>query len=242
MTNQTNVPNSQHIAHAFDNELDHLHNQLLEMVDLIMSQLDHAMHALDNGNVNQAIKVITRNKKVKKCEIKIDKDILAILARRNPVANDLRTIVATSKIVAELEKTGNELADFARLITVLYDPNSSDPNQHLLTDIIKIGKLVKLMLGRLRIVLETKNTNDAYVLLHGDRDCEIELQEGIKHQLFLVVQNVRMIRRGLDIMQMMKSLELCGEHCRNIAEYLIFMLDGKDVRHNYYPEKSIHNL
>lgn len=233
MTSQTENPNHQHIAHVFDNELDRLHTHLLAMVDLVNRQLDQSMHALDNGNVSQAINVIARNRKVKDCEIKIDKEVLAVLARRSPVANDLRTIIATSKIVAELEKVGNELAEFARLVTVLYDPSTSDPNENLLTDIVKIGNLVKSMMGKIKIVLETKNTNDAYVLLHGDRDCEIELQEGIKHQLVLVVQNVRMMRRGLDIMQMMKGLELCGEHCRNIAEYLIFMLDGNDVRHRH---------
>jgi len=231
MTNQTDAFSTQHTAHAFDNDLAHLHSQLLVMLDLISHQLDHALHALSNGNVTQAGKVIARNKKVKDLEIKIDNIVMTVIARRSPVANDLRAIIASSKIVAELEKMGDEIADFAQLVLVLFDPNTSDPNQNLLKDVLKIGQVLSLMLAQLRIVIDNKSSTQAYALLQRDQDCEVEFQHGIEHQLILVAQNLRMIGRALDIMQMMKALERCSELCINIAEYLIFMLDGVDLRH-----------
>ena len=96
--------------------------------------------------------------------------------------------------------------------------------------IVKIGHLVGLMLDKIILLIETNDLSISYTLLEFDRVCESELQAGITHQLSLVVQDGRMIGRALDIMQIMKSLEYCGEHCRNIAEYMIYMLEGKYVR------------
>lgn len=231
MTKQTDTANNLHTLHAYDSELGHLHSQLLEMTDLLVYQLEQAMLSLDYGDAELAQKVVSRHKKVKHFENKIDDEVLSIVARHSPVANDLRYVIATSKIAVELERIGFEILDFAKLIMVLFDPNTSDPNQKLLMDIVKIGGLIRMILDKLMLVFETRDSEQAYALLQCGRDCELELQEGIKHQLGLVLHDARMIRRALDIMQMMKALERCGEHARNIAEHLIFMLDGVDVRH-----------
>lgn len=231
MTNQTDTPNNVHTLHAYDTDLGHMHSLMLDMTDLLVYQLEQAMQALDYGDAELAQKVVSRHKKVKHFESKIDGEVLNIIARHCPVANDLRYVLSTSKIAVELEKIGVEIVDFAKLIAVLFDPNTSDPNQKLLTDIVKMGGLIKLILDKLMVVFESRDSKQAYALLQCDRDCESELQDGIKHQLTLVLHDARMIRRALDVMQMMKAMERCGEHCRNIAEHAIFMLDGIDVRH-----------
>lgn len=215
-----------HTVHVFDGELDLLNIQLLTMTHLLIRQLEDAMHALDYGNQDLALKVISRDTKVKELEVQVDNEIITIIARRSPVANDLRTVIASSKIVVEFERLGNELKDFAKLISKLYDYHSSDPTRKILADIVKIGHLIRLMLDKLVTVFETKDSFQAYELLQYDRVCENELQEAIKHQLDVVLQNARMTGRVLDMMHMMKALERCGEHCRHSAEHLIFMLDG----------------
>ncbi len=231
MTNPTDTANNLHTLHAYDTELGHMHGLLLEMTDLLVYQLEQAMNALDYGDAELAQKVVSRHKKIKHFESRIDNDVLNVIARHCPVANDLRLVISTSKISVELERIGLEIVEFARLIVVLFDPNTSDPNQKLLADIVKIGGFIKLVLDKLMVVFESRDSKQAYALLQCDRDCESELQEGIKHQLALVMHDGRMIRRALDVMQMMKALERCGEHCRNIAEHAIFMLDGVDMRH-----------
>lgn len=231
MTVQADNFTQPHTLHVFDGELDHLHCLIVEMTDLVMYQLEQAMQALDDGDMALAEKAIAQDRDVDRHEIKIDSEVLAVLARHAPVANDLRAILAISKIAVELEQIGDEVTDFARLITVLFDPKTSNPNAALLTDIVKIGNMVKIMLGKLMLIFETRDAGLAYALLGCDRDCENELQEGINHQLAFVVQDARMIGRALDIMHMMKALERCGEHCRNIAEYMILMIEGIDVRH-----------
>lgn len=232
MTTHADIhPVTPHTLKILDDELNHLHDLIVEMAILVMFQLDQTMLALDEGNLPLAGQVMARDTEVKRYEAKIDAEVLSLLARHCPVASDLRSVISATRIAVELLRIGAEIADFARLVTVLFAPETSDPNPKLLSDIVKIGNLLKIMLGILLLVLERQDSDDAYTLLQYDSDCERELREGIKHQLFFVMQDARMIGRALDIMHIMKSLERCGEHCRNIAEYLIFMIDGIDVRH-----------
>ncbi len=224
-----------HTLQGFDSELNLLHSLTRDMAGLVMCQFDQAMQALDEGDTTLAEQVIARDQHVDQYEIKIDIEVLEVLARHAPVANDLRTVITTSKLAVELAKVGDEIAGFAKLIAVLFNPYTSDPNPRLLADIVKIGNLVRLMLKKIMLAFDKSDASQAYVLLQYDRDCEQELQEGIRHQLTFVVQDARLMGRALDIMQIMKALESCGEHCRNMAEYLIFMLEGIDVRHRRYP-------
>ncbi|MGD0958353.1 MAG: phosphate signaling complex protein PhoU [Methylomonas sp.] len=221
----------QHTLQIFDGELNHLHRLKLEMAKLILLQLEQAMQALHEGDMELAAKIVLRDQDVNQLEIQIDAEVIEVLAKNSPVANDLRIVISTSKIASELEKIGEEIADFAKLVIVLFDPKTSDPNPRLLTDIVKLSDLVKLMLQNMLFLLENEDLHMAYSLIKYSADCQLELQEGIKHQLGVVLQNVRLISRALDIMQMLKSLERCGEFCRNIAEYMIFMIEGKNVRH-----------
>ena len=232
MSNQVEDFNNQHTLQQFDGELNQLHALKLTMAQLVLNQLELAMLALDEGDIDLAKKVIDQDQKVDDLELQIDAEVLEILARQAPVAGDLRTVISTSKIASELEQMAGEIVDFAKLIIVLYDPKSSDPNPRLLIDIVKIGNLVTLMLNNLLYLLEHKDAHIAYSLIKYDRDCEKELQEGIKHQLTIVVQDARLISRAIDIMHILKALERCGEFCRNIAEHMIFMIEGKYVRHS----------
>jgi len=226
-----NLETQQHTLHIYDGELKLLQQLLLEMGWLVVYQLEQAMQALHDRDLDRAENVVIRDQEINQYEIKIDAEVLKVLARLSPVANDLRSVISTSKIVDELEKIGDEIVEFAKLVQVLFDPKTSDPNPKLLIDIVKISGLVKTMLHELMSLLESKQVAQAYALLQYDRDCETELRQGIEHQLGFVLKDARLIGRALDILQIMKCLERCDEYCRNIAEYMIFMIEGVDVRH-----------
>ena len=232
MAVQTEDVYREHTLQAFDAELNDLRKQVVEMASLVMYQLEQTMQALDDGDMTLALNVVDRDKKVNGYEVQIDNEVIQVLARHSPVANDLRSLISISKITYELEKIGDEVALFAKFVGVLFDPGTSDPNPRLLEDIVKIGNLVKAMLTKLLLAFEKGESAQAYLLLQYDRECESELQEAIKHQLAWVLKDMRLIGRAMDIMQIMKTLERCGEHSRNIAEYIIFMLEGVDVRHH----------
>ncbi len=232
MAVQTENTFREHTLQAFDSELNGLRAQVVEMAGLVMYQLEQTMLALQDGDMVLASKVVDRDKKINRFEVQIDNEVVQALSRHCPVANDLRLLISISKITYEIEKIGDEIAYFAKLVGVLFDPNTSDPNPRLLEDIVKIGNLVKAMLTKLLLAFEKGESSQAYLLLQYDRECELELQEAIKHQLAWVLKDMRLIGRAMDIMQIMKTLERCGEHSRNIAEYIIFMLEGVDVRHH----------
>jgi len=241
MSIQSDINEKQHILHCVDGELNTLNSLLLEMVNLVVMQLDETMQALEDGDIDRAEKVIIRDNVVNQYEIKIDAEALLVLASQCPVAIDLRTVISVSKIADELERIGDEICDFARLVMVLFDPKTSDPNPKLLKDIVRIGNLVKLMLDKIIQLIETRNTFRVETLRHYVGECETVLQQGIEHQLHYAVQDARLIGRALDIMQILKSLHRCGDFCKNIAEYMIYMVDGVVVPHqdNLLLESSI---
>lgn len=221
----------QHALKSFDIELNRLQNQVTEMVGMVMYQLDQTMQALNDADMALALKVVERDIKLDHYETLVDQEVIQLLARYCPVANDLRIVISVSKIAYELEKMGNEIVCFAKLVSKLFDPASSNPNPKLLEDIVKIGELVKTMLTKLMLALEKHELAQAYLLLQYDRECEIELEEGIRHQLSFILNDARFIHRAMDVMQIMKTLERCSEHSKNSAEYIVFMLEGVDIRH-----------
>ncbi|MDD2740269.1 MAG: phosphate signaling complex protein PhoU [Methylomonas lenta] len=221
----------QHTLKSFDVELNLMQAQVADMVGLVMYQLDQTMQALHDADMAMALKVVERDFKLDQYETQIDNTVIQVLARHFPVANDLRIVISVSKIAYELEKMGDEITYFAKLVSKLFDPTSSNPNPKLLADIVKIGDLVRTMLTKLLLALDKHELAQAYLLLQYDRECEIELEEGIRHQLSFILHDARLIHRAMDVMQIMKTLERCGEHSKNIAEYIVFMLEGVDIRH-----------
>lgn len=222
---------TEHLVRGFDNEINHVHKLIIDMTQLVTRQMAQALRALDEGNEELAKQVISLDENVDQYEVSIDSEVLNILARRNPVASDLRTLLSISKIAVELEKIGNDIIDFAGLVAYLFGPDTSNPNHALLLEISKFGNLVKSMLDRLILVLEKNDIQPAYSLLENERDCQNEFRDGIRQQLDFAIQDARRISRALTLMHMMKVLEGCGEHCCHIAEYMIFMKDSVDIRH-----------
>lgn len=227
-----NIATKEHTSKIFDGELNNLHCLTLAMAGLIINQLDQALNALHERNPQLAEKVILRDREVDDHENKIDNAVLTILAKRSPVANDLRMIMSVSKMVVDLELVGDEIVKIAKLIISLFDNDSSDPNHQLLRDIVKMGAMVSDMLKQVILSFDHCDLTGAYTLLNEKWDYGEEFQAGIRRQLTFVIENPRIMSRSLNIFQIMKSLERCGDHCRNINEYLIFMFEGKNIRHH----------
>ncbi|AEF99102.1 phosphate signaling complex PhoU family protein [Methylomonas methanica] len=215
--------------HYFDGELGCLHGLLLEMTEQLILQLEQTLHALDYADMALALSVIERDVKINAYHAKIETEVRGVLGRQGTLANDLRTVLRISNIADALEKTGNEITDFAARIPALTLRDQSEKPE-LLTDIFNIGGLIKIMLNKMTAVLESRDSNQAYKLMHYGLHCETQVQEGIKQQLALVLQNPELLDPALDALYILKTLERCSEHCRKIAGYLIFMLDSIDIR------------
>lgn len=238
MAIQTGDITQQPLLHYFDGELGSLHGLLLAMTERLIKQLELTLHALDYADMALALRVIERDAKINAYHAKIETEVRSVLGRHGSLANDLRTVLRISKIADALEKTGNEIADFAVRIPAL---TLQDPTEKpdLLADIFKIGGLIKIMLNKTTAVLESRDSNQAYKLMQHALDCEFQVQQGIKQQLALVLQNPELLDPALDALYILKALERCSEHCRKIAGYLIYMLDSIDIR-GYSHAEPIH--
>lgn len=226
-----NSLNHKHTLQQFDNELNRLHGLTVEMTQLLLHQWELAIQAMKLGNLDAALEIISLANQVYDYESDIDAEILILLAKESPVANDLRMILSMSKIALELKVLGDEIVGIAKLIMKLNRPRYRGSSASLLTDLVKIPQLIRVMLGNLVVVISSGQSNQAHLMIQYEFDCELELHEGIKQQLSLLNDDSRQIGSVLNMLQILKAMESCGEHCKNIAEYCIFMIDGVDIRH-----------
>lgn len=230
MTNQIDSFSNPHTLHQFDTELAHLHGLVVEMAELVINQLDQVMQTLDGGKIKLARKIMLRYEVVNQYQIKIDTAVLEVLALHTPVANDLKTVIATSKIAVELQNISDETYQLARMITVFFYPKAITHNSKLLADTVKAGRLIINILAKLIASLDHKDSRQTRELLQNNPEYKTVLQEGIKHQFNFMRQNPSLISSALEVMQMMKSLEQCYEDSIRIANQIIFMINGIDVR------------
>lgn len=235
MTVQSSNISAQHPLHLFDGELGALHSVLLEMTDLLMYQLEQTLHALDFADIELALKVIARDRKIDHYQSRIENEVQSVLARSGSLPNDLRIVMIISKMTHALERLGNEIADLCSQIKTVFDDKTNSRGNELLEEIIKIGGMIKIMLDKMMVVLETRNSHQAYKVIQHGWNCDTRIQQILKHQLALTTQDTPPLENTLNIMHILKTLECCANRCRNIAEYQILMLDSIDIRHHLPP-------
>ncbi len=220
-----------HIRHRYDGELGYIYDLILEMISLIQNQWDLVIEALDDANLESALDVVAETGGVRDYESNIDQAILSLLAKESPVASDLRMVLSISKISVAMKYLGEEVAEIAKLILVLYEPRNGTPNAQLVADVAQISRDIRAEIGNLAEVLSALKSAQAHMLLQYDSHLGEEIQEAFTRQLTFIDKDLRQIRPALTIMQIMKSLESSADHCKNLAEYCIFMIDGQDLRH-----------
>lgn len=223
---------TQHITQHFDAELTHLHQKVLKMMHLVLGQWELAIESLETANLDLAVNVVAHVSDVYQCASTIDQVVLTILARECPVAKDLRMVLSISKIAAELRYLSDEVCDVARLTLVLYEPRSGITHAQLLLGIMTVIKDIRNILANLAVVLGHFDAQQARLLLASDYVSGGDIQDAIARQLMFINSDQRHIKPVLIVMQIMKSLESSSDHCKDLAQYCILMIDGEDLRHN----------
>lgn len=227
MTEQTEG----HIVKRYDGELNHLRSRVLEMGGLASEQLRLALHALDEQDVGEAREVIARDHEVNALEVDTDEEVSELLARRQPMARDLRMIMAVSKTVTDLERVGDEAAKIARMVIQLYGQDSSPPSERLLADVPKMDALVRHMLRQSLDSFDRLDLDDALAVVQGDGRIDAEFQAALRRLTTYVLEDARNVGHVINITLLLRALERIGDHAKNIAEYVIYCLEGKDIRH-----------
>ena len=218
-----------HLSTQFDTDLEVISNNLMRLGGLVESQVSQAIYALSESSAEVAEEVLEIENEVNALEIEIDHEIASFIARRQPTAGDLRLLVAMSKTTANLERAGDEAAKIARKVTSIV--NGVAPLALPFSELRVCGGLASELL---------RKTLDAFVRLEVPTAVGILQNDGVFDRVFdgfirklitYMMEDPRTIFASLDLIFIAKSIERIGDHSRNIAEFIIYIVDGRDVRH-----------
>lgn len=216
-----------HISTRFDQELEDIRNRVLTMGGLVENQVNDGIRALVESDRNVAAKVVETDHRVNRLEVEIDEQCVQILARRQPAAGDLRLIVAIIKTITDLERIGDQAEKLGRN-QLEFEQGASSDN---FVKLEHLGELVSQMLNRSLDAFARMNVEDATKTHAMDERINAEF-EGLMRQLIThMMEDPRTIRNALRISWSARALERIGDHAKNICEYVIFLVLGKDVRH-----------
>jgi phosphate transport system protein len=219
---------SHHILSRFNADLDGVRSGVLQMGGLVEQQLQNGVQALYAGDVKLGEEVARLDHKVNAMEVAIDEDCSRILATRNPTASDLRLIVAIIKTITDLERIGDEAEKLGNISARL---GAIDRPSDRYREIKHLGELVAEMVHGALDAFARLDTDAALKVARRDRVVDEEYEAIQRQCITFMMEDPRTIRRTLDVLWVARALERIGDHAKNICEYVIYMVLGKDVRH-----------
>jgi phosphate transport system protein len=218
----------QHISEKFNVELEEVKNHLLEMGGTVERQLRDALEALVARDSGAAEDIINRDQRVNQMEIAIDDECASILARRQPAASDLRLVVTVIKINTDIERVGDEAAKIARQAIKLSEDNASPTN---FVELRNIGARVERMLRDALDAFARLDVEQAVEVVRADHQVDREYGSALRSLVTFMMEDPRDIGAILNEMWALRSLERIGDHASNIAEHVVYLVEGTDVRH-----------
>ncbi|SET53224.1 phosphate transport system protein [Nitrosomonas marina] len=220
-----------HTIRRFDGELEQLHNEVLEMAELVFEQIRKALESFqqDNQQIIQAI--LERESQVDSLEKRIDNTITEVLAKRGPVARDLRAIMGFSKVVTDLERLGDEATRITHFSTRVHDNGPGRKNSDMLREIELVGDLACTVLREAIEVLRILDITRARKLL-SQAGLDEEFNASLRRLTSFILEDALNMKYAINIILVLKSLERIDAHAHNLAEYVVYMVSGSDIRHS----------
>ena len=219
-----------HLSRQYDQELEDLRTRILTMGGLVEQQLSTAIEAYERPDLALADRAIDTDRKVNEEEVELDRVVVNLIVRRQPTARDLRLIIGVARIVTELERTGDEATKIARAARWLSDRNRN----------VRAPRLRDIHLSALAASRMLRGALDAFAHLDGtaaaaiiaeDRDVDQQFHAILRQLITFMMEDPRTITPSLDAVWVAKAIERIGDHAKNIAQHVIFVAHGEDVRH-----------
>jgi phosphate transport system protein len=218
-----------HLSKQFDLELENIRTSILQMGGLVEQQVSAAVDAFATGNLGAMQQVIENDREVDAMEVTIDENCTLLIARRQPTARDLRLVMAVSRIVTDLERVGDKAAKIARMSQKLYETE----RHHFppLSDIRHCGQLALKMLQNSLDSLARMDIETARQAIREDAAIDAGFNGVVRQLVTYMMEDPRTISEALDIIWIAKAIERVGDHASNIAESVVYIISGVDIRH-----------
>jgi phosphate transport system protein len=221
-----------HLSTQFDAELSGISTRVLEMGGLVEAQVAQAVQALGDFSAESADDVLAKEGRVNAMEVEIDRDLSTIIARRQPTARDLRLLIAISKSIANLERVGDEAARIARTVQRLVAGGVSSRLRLPMADLAFEAELATAQLRKALDSFARLDVERALDVLKHDDEIDKEFDGLLRKLITYMMEDPRTISSSIDLVFVAKAIERVGDHAKNLAEVVIYVVKGQDVRHN----------
>ena len=217
-----------HTSKQFDADLEDVRELVLAMGGLVEQQIADAVRALISGESALGEDVVNGDTEVNRMEVEIDEHCTRILARRAPQAGDLRLVMAVAKTITDLERIGDEAEKIGRMATLLA---TQERPKSAFRQIELLGRHVREMLRDALDAFARLDSDAAIRIAQADAEVDREYEGVVRQCITYMMEDPRTIRHMLDVLWAVKALERIGDHSKNIGEYVVYFVEGKDVRH-----------
>lgn len=217
-----------HISQQFDKELEDIRHKVLAMGGLVEQQIELAVRAFSQGDMELAEQVIKQDNLVNTMETEIDQECIQIIALRQPTAFDLRLLISVIKLLTEIERVGDNAKRIAQM--AIHIANDSD-NADSYYELQHIAEMVKEMLHTALDAFARMNTDEVAHINAQDENVNREYKSIMRQLITRMMEDPRNITRSLDILWAARALERIGDHACNVSEYVVYMMKGQDIRH-----------
>jgi phosphate transport system protein len=219
---------TEHASKQYDLDLGSIRSRVLAMGGMVESQIRRAIDSLTSGNVALSEEVIAADHKVNAMEVELDGDCSQLIVRRQPAASDLRMIFAIMKTVTDLERIGDEAQKIARMAKNIHERGASAP------PVVEVRHAAEAAIAMLRRTLDCFARLDADAaaeVIREDAGIDTEFRSILRQLITYMMEDPRTISTALEIVWIAKAIERIGDHAKNMAEYVIYIVKGTDVRH-----------
>jgi len=219
---------AEHTSKQFDAELESVRSRVLHMGGLVEQQITRAMEALMSGDMDLIEKTIADDHRVNALEVDLDESCSHIIARRQPAAGDLRLLITVIKTITDLERIGDEAEKIARMAKLIHSAGRLHMPR---MDLSNVADRALAMLRQSLDAFARLDVSEAMAVVRQDSAVDDQFRAIMRQLITFMMEDPRTITRSLEILFIAKAIERIGDHSKNMAEYVIYMAKGRDVRH-----------
>ncbi|UVW30278.1 phosphate signaling complex protein PhoU [Massilia sp. H6] len=220
----------EHSSKQYDQELEAIRSKVLLMGGMVETQFESAMECFRAGDPERAERVMAEDQAVNQLEVQLDDACSHLIVRRQPTANDLRTVMASIKVITDLERIGDEASKIARTSKSLFERGNINFAHY---DMVRsIAKATGELLHDALDAFARLDGKQALELIAADESIDHEFRTILRNLITFMMEDPRTISSALDTLWVAKAIERIGDHAKNIAEYVIYVVEGRDIRHS----------